>query len=275
MPIYRPSELLAFLESLGIKPKKALSQNFLIDQNILKKIVQTAHVRPGEQVVEIGPGPGSMTEMLLDAGADVIAIEKDRVLADALERLKQEGRHLEVFQHDVMEFDFDAHLKRPAKVVANLPYNLTSPILIKLLPMRNHFTHLYVMVQDEVARRLTAQPKTAAYGSITLFMRFYSNPRYEFLISNQSFFPSPKVQSAWISLELKEPPQGVNPEIFFKITRTAFQQRRKMLRGSLRSLYPPEVVMHALESVGLNPEARPEDLSLEDFIALYKELEKA
>lgn len=274
MSIYRPSELLEFLESLGIRPKKALSQNFLIDQNILKKIIQTADVKPGDLVVEIGPGPGSMTELLLDAGAHVIAIEKDRTLAAALERLKTPERHLEVFQMDVMDFPFEELIKRPAKVVANLPYNLTSPILIKLLPMRHLLTYLHVMVQEEVGRRLTALPRTPDYGSLSIYVRFYSKPTYAFTISNKCFFPSPKVQSAWITMELQDTPEGVDPEAFFKITRRAFEQRRKMMRSSLRDLYGSEEVTAALEKVSLNPLARPEDLSLEDFVKFYHAIVK-
>lgn len=273
MSLYRPRDLLEFLDSLGIKPKKSLSQNFLIDQNILRKIIRTADIHPGDLVVEIGPGPGSLTEMLLEAGAHVIAIEKDRILAQALERLQTKDQRLQIHQADVMDVCLEKLISRPAKVVANLPYNLTSPILIKLLPLKTLFTHLHVMVQEEVGRRLTAQPKTPEYGSLSVYVRFFSQPTYAFTINNTCFFPAPRVKSSWISMELIDPPK-VDHELFFQITRRGFEQRRKMLRASLRDLYSPEIVTQALEACNLNPQARPEDLSCEDFVRLYHQLQQ-
>lgn len=278
MAIYKPTELLEFLEGLGIAPKKGLSQNFLIDGNILRKIVSTAHISPGEVVVEIGPGPGSLTEQLLDSGAHVVAVEKDAVLAKALERLKTGDRRLDVYCHDIMTFPLEEVLAplltggRTAKVIANLPYHLTTPIIAKLVPQHKLFSNLILMVQDEVARRFTAMPKTPEYSSFTVFLNFYSQPRYAFSVSNSCFYPSPKVNSAIVDLALKEPPHVSDVEGFFKLTRTAFQHRRKMLRGSLRELYAPQAMEAALMALGKNPLARPEDLSLAEFIQLFEKL---
>lgn len=280
MPIYKPSELRQFLNELGIFPKKGLSQNFLIDGNIIRKIVAASEVKPDEVVLEIGPGPGSLTQALLEAGAHVLAVEKDTVLAQALERLQTPAQQLTVCCHDILTFPLQEEIPRliptgqKAKVIANLPYHLTTPILTQLTPLRNLFSSLTVMVQEEVARRLTAQPGTSDYSSLTIFLRFYTRPQYAFTVSRHCFYPAPKVNSAVVVLQLREPPLSEErAKEFFHLTRTAFEHRRKMLRASLRSLFPPHVVEEALESIGQNPLARPEMLSLEEFLKLFSILQ--
>lgn len=277
MPIYKPSELHQFLNELGINPRKGLSQNFLIDGNIIRKIASTACTEKGDTILEIGPGPGSLTEELLLQGAHVIAVEKDAVLAKALERLKGPERHLEVFEDDIMKFPVREVLKeklqgKKAKLVANLPYHLTTPILASLVPMNDIFSSLIVMVQDEVARRFAAVPGTSEYSSFTVFLNFYTNPRYAFQVSKNCFYPVPGVQSAIAVFDLKEPPKVSNVDDFFKMTRTSFEHRRKMLRASLKDLYGSENVTAALGDLGLNVLARPEELSLEDFLRLFEAL---
>lgn len=276
MPIYKPSELMQFLGSLGISPKRALSQNFLIDGNILRKICKVADVQPGDLVLEIGPGPGSLTETLLKAGARVVAVEKDPLLAKALERLQTDDLRLTVFCADILDFDFDVHLVpllkqgEKGKVIANLPYNVTTPILVKLVTLHPLFSHLVVMVQEEVARRFTAVPGTPDYSSFTVFLNYHSKPKYAFGVGRNCFYPAPRVDSAIVICALHSSPQDVNEERFFEMTRRAFEHRRKMLRSSLRELYAPEKVMHALENLGKSPQARPEELSLDEFIQLQK-----
>lgn len=278
MPIYKPTELHQFLEELGVHPKKGLSQNFLIDGNILRKIVEAAHVAPGDLVVEIGPGPGSLTEVLLNSGAHVIAVEKDTVFAGALGRLKTDKNALEVHCDDIMTFPLEETLKpylaqgKKAKVIANLPYHLTTPIIAQLVEQRHLFSTLVLMVQEEVGRRFVGKPRTGDYGSFTVFLNFYTHPSYAFTVSRQCFYPSPKVDSAVVVLELKEPPQVSDVEAFFKLTRTAFKQRRKMMRSSLRDLYPPQEMEESLSAIGHSPMARPEELSLDDFLKLFEML---
>ncbi len=278
--MYRPKELRAFLQELGAFPKKGLSQNFLIDGNIIRKTVAVSEVKPHDLVLEIGPGPGSLTQSLLEAGAYVIAVEKDCLFAKALERLQTPAKQLHVFCEDILTFSFEAGLARlkqthpdlkgKMKVIANLPYHLTTPILIRLVPRQDLFSSLTIMVQEEVAVRLTARPGTAAYSSLTVFLRFYSDPYYAFSVSRSCFYPIPKVDSAVVVLPLHLPPlpeeEAVN---FFKLTRTAFEQRRKMLRASLKSLFAPQTIEEALTMIGQDPLARPERLSLEDFLRLY------
>ncbi len=281
MSMYKPSELRLFLNSLGIAPKKGMSQNFLIDGNIVRKIVASAHVEKGDVVLEIGPGPGSLTEELLNAGATVLAVEKDDILAKALDRLQTEDDRLHVFCEDFLLFDLESQLKKiltagkKAKVIANLPYHLTTPILALLIPHHALISSLTVMVQEEVGRRMTAHPNTSEYSSFTVFLKFYSEPSYAFNVTRQCFYPVPNVDSCIVSLKLQESALPFEQhESFFKITRTAFEHRRKMLRASLRELYPPALVTESLIAIGQDPLARPEALSLHDFIQLHAYLTK-
>jgi len=274
MPLYQPRELKRFLESIGVNPKKALSQNFLVDGNIIQKILKAADVKQGNLVLEIGPGPGALTEALLEAGAIVYAVEKDRVLSAALQRLEPSGDRLKVFHADILTMDLKHHLPaKPLKVIANLPYKITTPIITQLLPCREQFSELVVMVQDEVARRFCARPGTKEYGSITLFLRYYSDVSYAFQVVANCFYPPPKINSAVVRLLLKEaPPIEHDPAELFKVIRAAFEQRRKMLRSSLKKFYLPETVENALLDLKLPLTERPENLSLQQFIAFVQKL---
>jgi 16S rRNA (adenine1518-N6/adenine1519-N6)-dimethyltransferase len=268
--MYKPTDLHEFLQSLGISPKKGLSQNFLIDGNIIRKIVAAAHVTPGDLVLEIGPGPGSLTQALLEAGAHVIAVEMDTILAQALERFQTPDQRLKVVCQDIMKFDLESLPKdKKIKVVANLPYHVTTPIVASLV-QNQCFDSIVVMVQDEVARRFVGRPGTKQYGSFTVFLRFYSDPEYSFTVSRNCFYPVPNVDSAIVSLKLKEHPYVTDVTKFFEMTRRAFQQRRKMLRSSLNEIYGQKNVMQALNNMGLDEKLRPEELSLEQFIQLFE-----
>lgn len=277
MAIYKPSELKFFLEQLGIRPKKGLSQNFLIDGNVIRKIVATAAIEPGDIVLEIGPGPGALTQALLEAGAHVVAVEKDKILAESLNRLQTDDKRLSVYNEDIMDFPIRETLLpilngRKAKLVANLPYHLTTPILLKLVQMQDVFSSLIVMVQQEVAERFTSSEGSKSYGSVTVYLNYHSTPHYAFIVSRNCFYPAPNVDSAIVLLNLKTPPVIDSPDLFFKMTRRAFEHRRKMLRASLKELYAPAEITQALVAIGLNPCARPEELSLNNFIALFNTL---
>jgi 16S rRNA (adenine1518-N6/adenine1519-N6)-dimethyltransferase len=269
--LYRPSDLHAYLNEKGVAPKKRLSQNFLIDGNIIAKILHTAQIQPDDLVIEIGPGPGALTQALLAQGARVIAIEKDRALAADLERLQTPDERLTVLCQDALTLSYPSLLKgKQAKVVANLPYQITTPLLITLLPLYPTLTSLTVMVQKEFADRLRASPKTADYGSITLFMNFYGAITHHFVVSPHCFYPKPKVHSTVIHCQLKSACLAEDAERFFVLTRSAFQQRRKMLKVSLRHLYSITQIEEGLEQLKLPPTSRPEELSLEQFLALYR-----
>lgn len=273
--MYQPSQLRAYLQSLGIQAKKGLSQNFLIDGNIIRKIVTEAQVQPGDLVLEIGPGPGALTEALVQAGAQVLAVEKDHVLAQAL----QQRLPLELFEEDILTFPWRQVLSerlaagKKAKIIANLPYHLTTPILTRFVPAHDLIASMTVMVQKEVAERMSAVPGNKIYGSLTVFLNYHARVNYAFTVSNHCFFPPPKVHSAVVSLHLCTPPAVSDEEAFFRLTRSAFGQRRKMLRASLSELYPADRVTAALTTLQQNPLARPEELSLELFLKLFEKLQ--
>lgn len=277
MSLYKPSELQKFLDEIGATPNKKLSQNFLIDGNIIRKILLVSNVTPNETVLEIGPGPGALTEALLKAGASVIAVEKDSLFAQSLERFKTSPSDLEVHCSDILTFPLEpAILPRlspdsKAKVIANLPYHLTSPILGKLVPLHYLFESITVMVQQEVAMRMTATSGSSDYSSFSIFIRAYSTPSYAFTVSRNCFYPVPNVDSAIVTLTLRKPPLASHEvDTFFKIVRSGFQQRRKMLRSSLKNMFPPNLIEEALTAIGESPLARPEELSLEKFLELHK-----
>lgn len=278
---YKPSELLALLQAHSTTAKKRFSQNFLIDHNILKKIITAAQVKDKDIVLEIGAGPGGLTEILLDQGAEVIAIEVDPKLVSILSRLTQKTAALHILQSDVLTLSLEdlcrekARQGKKIKVVANLPYHITTPILTRLLPLHLWIESVTVMVQKEFAERMAGRCGTTAYGSFTLFVEYYSSPKLCFTVSPSCFYPAPKVYSAVVTCTLHPPALGeeLSPA-FFKMTRTAFQQRRKMLRNSLKALYSLEVLDQAMQQLGIEAKVRPEELSLSQFLSLFRMLEK-
>ncbi|MBF5058893.1 16S rRNA (adenine(1518)-N(6)/adenine(1519)-N(6))-dimethyltransferase RsmA [Candidatus Neptunochlamydia vexilliferae] len=270
MPLYKPSELHQFLKELGIHPKKGLSQNFLIDGNILNKLVAAAQLTPGEQVLEIGPGPGVLTEALLEAEAKVIAIEKDEKLAEHLRRFQ----NVEIIVDDFRNVSLKHLLKGKTKVIANIPYSLTGIILQELLPKRELITSIHLMVQKEVAERCTAKKGTKNYSSFTLFTDYHADAKLLFTVPRTCFYPKPKVDSAILELKLKPPPVSAPYEPLFELIRAAFQQRRKMLRASLKTFASIEDVNPALHQIGHAETARPQELTLQDFSDLWFALSK-
>jgi 16S rRNA (adenine1518-N6/adenine1519-N6)-dimethyltransferase len=270
MPRYRPSELIAFLQELGIQPNKRLSQNFLIDGNILRKIVQLAQVQEGDHVLEIGPGPGALTEILLEQGAHVIAIEKDAVFAEALSKNKNE--RLQVYCGDILKLPLDIFFAQKLKVVANIPYHLTTPIIEHIIEYRASITSATLMMQEEVARRLLAHPHTKDFSSLSLFVQFFANLQQGFLVAPTCFYPCPKVSSMVVHLEMRTKYPHIAPEAFFQITRTAFGQRRKMLTSSLAALFDKQLIEKTLALLGKLPTTRPEELALEEWVRFFEQV---
>jgi 16S rRNA (adenine1518-N6/adenine1519-N6)-dimethyltransferase len=275
MSLFQPTELFKFLESIGHKPSKRLSQNFLIDGNILNKILTSAHISPGDFVIEIGPGPGVLTEGLLKLGAQVIAIEKDPLFAKSLHRLQTPLNSLKVFQEDILEFPLvevlKAHLQphKRAKVISNLPYHLTSPIFDKILPLHPWIDRVIVMIQKEVADRIVSKHGSKNYSSFSIFTQFYSDVSLLFQVSPQCFYPKPKVTSAVIECLLKAPPSHIHPSLFLEFVRKAFSTRRKMLTTSLKTFIDQEKLIHCLNALSIDIKSRPEQLSLEEFLTLF------
>jgi 16S rRNA (adenine1518-N6/adenine1519-N6)-dimethyltransferase len=270
--MHRASHLRAFLQELGVDARKSLSQHFLIDGNILRKIVATAQVQTGDHILEIGPGPGALTELLLEKGAHVLAVEIDPTFAQALHRLQTNDHTLEILQEDFLKLPLEQLLSQKPKwkVVANLPYHITTPILTKLLPLHPFIQSITIMVQKEYAKRMVSLPPSSDYSSLSLFVQFYSHPKSCFTISPTCFYPPPKVQSAVVHCQLHPPPSISSTQQFFLLTRHAFQKKRKTLRASLKDLYPTPKILQALSQLGLTPDARPQELSLDQFLLLYK-----
>lgn len=263
------SQLLSFLEQVGARPKKSLSQNFLIDANTIKNIVTLAGVEPEDRILEIGPGPGALTQALLGAGATVLAIEKDTLFAHHLERLQTPDARLEVRCRDILEFPLNTLSGKRYKVVANLPYQITSPILAMLFAYAPLFESLTIMLQKEVATRIRAKPGCKEFGSLTLFTQFYTTFHDAFSVPASCFYPKPKVDSTVLRLDLREKLPAIDPAQLFPAIRTAFQQRRKMMTSSLREKYP--AIREALSAAKISVTARPEELSLEEWIEVVRD----
>lgn len=261
------SELIPFLKELGTAPKRGLSQNFLIDMNIVKKIIALAEIDSNDSVLEIGPGPGALTAALLDAQARVFAIEKDTVFAHALSRLQTSDLRLNVANADALDFPLNTIAAK--KVVANLPYHITTPLLERLFSCS--FSSCTLMVQKEFAIRLLAQSGSKDFSSLTLFTQFHANIKGMFHVSSRCFYPKPSVDSTVIRLDFRPPPL-IQPEPFFKLVRRAFQERRKMLSTSLQEFYSASKVKDSLSRAGMRSDSRPEMLSLEQWLVFFREI---
>ena len=259
--LYRPKALKALLDTLKTSPKKSLSQNFLIDKNIVDKIITNAKIKPKETILEVGPGPGVLTEALLQANASIIAIEKDFHFYHALK--KWNHPELRLLHEDILKVDLTSILKTQIKIVANLPYHITGIFLQKFLPLEKHISSLALMVQHEIAERILAKKGSKNYSSLTLFVQFYAKAKLLFKVKASSFYPKPKVQSAFIQLTLKKRNTQAADPLF--LIRTAFNQRRKMMRNSLSTFYPTAKIEASLIKIGQSSTARAEQLSLEDF----------
>ncbi|WP_348663864.1 16S rRNA (adenine(1518)-N(6)/adenine(1519)-N(6))-dimethyltransferase RsmA [Chlamydia vaughanii] len=267
-----PEQLTRFLKEVRGHPKKGLSQNFLIDGNILRKILTVSSVEAGDWVLEIGPGFGALTEVLVNQGARVVALEKDSMFEETLKQLPID---LEIT--DACKYPLESLKKKgwegKGRVVANLPYHITTPLLTKLfIETPNQWKTITVMMQDEVARRITAQPGNKEYGSLTIFLNFFADVRYAFKVSPGCFLPKPQVSSAVVHMVVKDtfPLQDNLHSKFFALTRAAFGQRRKLLANALKDLYPKEQVFHALNQLNFSEKTRPETLSLDDYLKLFR-----
>jgi 16S rRNA (adenine1518-N6/adenine1519-N6)-dimethyltransferase len=272
------AQLRPLFDKYGIQPTKRFGQNFLIDQNHLRRVVDTAQVEAGDCVLEIGPGAGSLTKALAEKGARVLALELDPYLLPLLGEVLAPYPNATVLQTDALKEDLGVLLPRhfgegkPVKVVANIPYNITSPLLIQFLTHTPKFASITLMVQREVAERLRAAPDTDNYGALTLFAQFYASVTLAAIVPKQSFLPPPKVDSAIIHLvpHATPPVEVPTPESFFTLTRAAFGQRRKTLNNALQSVVEKEKLQEALERVGIDGIRRGETLGASEYAALAR-----
>jgi 16S rRNA (adenine1518-N6/adenine1519-N6)-dimethyltransferase len=273
-------EIRELAESLGIRPTKKLGQNFVIDPNTVQRIVRAADVVPTDHILEVGPGLGSLTLALLQEVSSVIAIEIDPVLAEQLPRtialhMPQRTDSLTLIVSDAMKVDVVPG--EPTALVANLPYNVSVPVLLHLLEVVPTIRTALVMVQKEVAERLAADPGSRTYGIPSLKARWYGEVRMAGNIGRNVFWPEPNVDSALVRVDRREQPIcESNREWVFKVIDTAFAQRRKSLRGALAQLAgSPDVAEQALRAAGIDPGRRGEALTLPEFIALADSLYRA
>jgi 16S rRNA (adenine1518-N6/adenine1519-N6)-dimethyltransferase len=257
-------------ESLGLRPTKARGQNFVIDANTVRRIVRAADVAPDDVVVEVGPGLGSLTLALLPAVKRVVAVEVDQVLAQALPSTVQEfapslADRLEVVAADAMRVT-SLPGPDPSALVANLPYNVAVPVLLHLLETFPTLRRVLVMVQKEVADRLAAGPGSRTYGIPSVKAAWYGRVRPAGSVSRSVFWPAPNVDSGLVALERREPPPQADREAVFAVVDAAFAHRRKTLRAALSGWAGSAAAAeHILRDAGIDPRARGEQLTVEDF----------
>ncbi len=268
------------LREYGLSPKKRLGQHFLVDRNILSKIIRLAQVEREDVVLEVGPGLGEMTLLLSQRAKRVIAIEIDPKLVEQL-RIKFEGiPNLEILEADVLQCDFSSLFQqagRPLKVVANLPYQISTPLLFRFIEEREKFSSLTLMLQKEVAQRLIASPGSKEYGPLSIFVQRVAKVIIRFIIKPTAFFPPPKVDSALVEVKWRKVPlmDLKNEEWFKKVVHGCFRYRRKTLINGLKysGLPLPADIEDRMKKANLDPRRRPETLSIEEFSCLSEIME--
>lgn len=283
--IATPSRTREILQKHGFSFKKSLGQNFLTEPNILQKIVATAEIDEHTNVIEVGPGIGALTEHLARAAHQVLAFEIDDRLIPVLEDTLSPYDNIKVVHNDILKVDlkketayFDQAM--PIKVVANLPYYITTPIMMHILESDLAVDEMVVMMQREVADRISAKPGTKAYGSLSIAVQYYMEASTAFIVPKTVFVPQPNVDSAILRLIRRETPavEVTNENEFFKLTKAAFNMRRKTLWNNLLSSYGKDEVTKAwleagLQQAEIDPKRRGETLSLEEFARLSNALE--
>ncbi len=260
------------------KTKKSLGQNFLNDQNIIYKIVEVANVED-YNVLEVGPGQGAITKPLLDCAKKVLSVEIDQRLIEYLENKFSKYDNFKLLNKDFLKTTKEdlAYLEdAPVKMVANLPYYITTPIIIKTLLEYDFIEELYVMVQKEVALRFTSEYKNKSYGSITVFLQSIAQVSYEFTVKKTVFTPSPNVDSAIISFKKKEINKTIDINEYEIFLQAAFKQKRKLLSNNLSKEFciNKDVIIDFLEGLGYKKTIRPEEINVEQYIDLFKEFKK-
>lgn len=280
-----PQETIAVLQKYQFNFQKKFGQNFLVDMRVLERIMDAAGVGPEDCVLEIGPGIGTMTQMLAERAWKVIAVEIDNNLIPILQDTLQAYDNVKIIHNDILKLDLNQLVQeenegKPIKVVANLPYYITTPIIMGLFESQVPLESITVMVQKEVADRMKSGPGSKDYGALSLAVQYYSEPVLAANVPPNCFIPRPNVGSAVICLHRHEqPPVEVNNEkLMFKLIRASFNQRRKTMLNSLNNSpelhFNKEQILTALESIGLAGNIRGEALTLEQFAALSNELER-
>lgn len=267
-----PEPLRDVIARHGLQATKALGQNFILDRQLLARIAAIPGSLEGASVYEVGPGPGGLTRALLDAGAIVVAVERDRRCLPALAELEEEYDHrLKVISGDALQIDERAEAGDRAHIVANLPYNVGTALLLRWIegPWPPWWSSLTLMFQREVAERIVARPGSEHYGRLSVAAQWRASPRIAMPVHRSSFVPPPKVASAVVHIVPAAEPMGVDPHVLEKLTAAAFGQRRKMLRSSLKAV---PYALDALATLGIDAERRAETVSVEEYVALARVL---
>lgn len=277
----------AVLERHGFTFKKSFGQNFLTDTNILQKIVDTAEIDKNVNVIEIGPGIGALTEFLAENAAEVMAFEIDDRLIPILADTLRDFDNVKVINEDVLKSDLQSRIKEfanpdlPIKVVANLPYYITTPILMHLIESKIPFAEFVVMMQKEVADRISAEPNTKAYGSLSIAVQYYMTAKVAFVVPRTVFVPAPNVDSAILKMIRREQPlvQVKDEDFFFRVSKISFVHRRKTLWNNLTSHFgkadeTKAKLEQALEIAEIKPSIRGEALSIAEFAKLADALKE-
>lgn len=267
------------LEEYGLKPRKGWGQHFLIDRNILNKVIRTAQIEKGDVVLEVGPGLGEMTLALARQAKQVISIEIDPKLVELLKKKLVDFPNINVVEGDVLALDFKkffTQLSQRIKVVANLPYQISTPLLFHFIEAKEIFSTLTLMLQREVAERMVASSGSKAYGPLSIFVQLFSELSICFLVKPSAFFPPPKVESAVIHMTWREKPlvKLEEEKWFRKVVRGCFGYRRKTLINALKhsGLSLPRDVETKMEKIEIDPQRRPETLTIQEFASLAEAL---
>ncbi len=267
------------LKAFHLRTSKKLGQNFLIDRTVVRGIAEAAELSEGDRVLEIGPGIGTLTQGMAETGADITAVELDKKLPAVLAETLKGYENVRVIQGDILKVNIPEIMgEKPFKVVANLPYYITTPILMALLEKKLPITHIVTMVQKEVAERMIAGPGSKTYGALSVAVQYYTEPEIVLEVPPRSFVPEPEVDSVVISCRVREVPavRVEDENLFFRVVRGSFGQRRKTLLNALKGAgFQKEILKPALEKVGIEEGRRGETLSLEEFAALADALKNA
>lgn len=273
-----PKRTKEIVNKYGFKFSKSLGQNFLIDENIIYKIIQGSEITKDDFIVEVGPGIGTLTQYLAEEAKKVLAIEIDKTLIPILEETLKDYENIEVINSDVLELDLKELIENKfcggeVKVVANLPYYVTTPIIMKFLEEEVPVKDIVVMVQKEVADRLKAKPNTKDYGSLSVAVQYYCEPEIVTRVPKSVFIPNPNVESTVIRLKVLDNPQVnvTDKKIFFDVVRASFGKRRKTLLNSLSLSnlgLSKDEIKQVLEISDIDPKRRGESLNIEEFATL-------
>ena len=274
-----PREVMALFERYGLQPRRQLGQNFLIDANIARKITAAAEIKPGDAVVEVGPGVGALTVKLVSSGADLVALEIDRGLAGLLGDILQPWPEIRILHQDALKVNWpeliNSHFAagRPVKLVSNLPYVISGPFMYALFKAGFPFHLAILMFQKEVARRLVANPGDRDYGGLSVLSSYYTTGKVLFDVSNNVFWPRPKVGSAVLKLQPRQRMlTSAEEQHLWYLVQGVFQQRRKTMLNNMIRLFPRsrDKLVGLLEEASIDPTIRPEQLTADQFAKLTR-----